>query len=601
MRLALSIALFLLSPGASAWGQVARAIPRGLPPTTSPVVGAFAPRLAPSLGLSLPTLLPSFAPVLPAASLPSPSPSPVAALPAATVSLTGERVAARERSEAGVSARVGELMESAAPHIESAADAGSSAAEGREAGVALEAVLTGGRTVFSAAAPVAVNAATPSGFRPLHDDGTAGLEPAPAGQTREVPAPARRAFSLYTAGVSTVKVGIETLNLVVPILLLTQYGTATMLGALFVAAQVAGLAAGAALSPLIDRLGPAKTLAAAAALQAAVVGVIPVTVWLGVPLALPVLFGVFALNGALTGVFDIARRSAPPAILGNDEGVLRRYNARLYIARELAAMGAVAGAGWLLHSVGALATLGVHPAAYAAAAAFFFLLARTSRVIARESAPEKKAPGTSRWAELAAGARIVMADPALRLAALVNIPVIALHNMFHAMLAAVYATSVLGSPAMAAVLIGAWNAGELAAALFLERRGQKTGAAGWVRYAALAGLSGWALWAFPTIWVAAPVAFLLASATLGNEIGLNSFFQAAAPKERTAAVTGFVYSGATGAAMVVMLAMGWVFDAFGALPGFLALAAAMTAVSALYLFAARALARRTAATSTRSS
>lgn len=601
MRLALSFALVLLSPGAPAWGQVARAIPRGLPPTTTPAVGAFAPRLAPSPGLSLPTLLPSFAPILPVATLPPPSPSPVAARPAA-----------RERSEVGVSARLTEMAKAAAPHIESAADAGSSASEGREAGIALEAVLTGRRPVFSAALPVTANAVTPTGFRPLHDDGQAGLEAAPGSPAAEVPAPARRAFTLYTAGVSTVKVGIETLNLVVPILLLTQYGTATMLGALFVAAQVAGLAAGAALSPLIDRLGPAKTLAAAAALQAAVVGVIPLSVGLGVPLALPVLFGVFAINGALTGVFDIARRSAPPAILGNDEGVLRRYNARLYIARELAAMGAVAGAGWLLHSVGALATLGVHPAAYAAAAGFFFLLTRTSRALTQPSPASgrgikgvkgqgdgQKKP--SRWAELAAGARIVMADPALRLAALVNVPVIALHNMFHAMLAAVYATSVLGSPALAAVLIGAWNAGELAAALFLERRGQKTGAAGWVRYAALAGLSGWALWAFPSIWVAAPVAFLLASATLGNEIGLNSFFQAAAPKERTAAVTGFVYSGATGAAMLVMLAMGWVFDAFGALPGFLALAAAMTAVSALYLFAARALARRTAATSTPSS
>lgn len=609
MRLALSLVLVLLSPGAPAWGQVARAIPRALPPTTTPAIGGFVPRLSPSLGLSLPTTLPSFQPSIPFVSIPQTVGVTVSPALRIRSLVTSASPSPSVSPKAVVSAQLAEMAKSAAPHIESAADAGSSAAEGREAGAALEAVLTGRRPVFSAASPVTANFVTPTGFRPLHDDGSAGLEAAPAEPTAEVPAPARRAFTLYTAGVSTVKVGIETLNLVVPILLLTQYGTATMLGALFVAAQVAGLAAGAALSPLIDRLGPAKTLAASATLQAAVVGVIPLTVWLGVPLALPVLFGVFALNGALTGVFDIARRSAPPAILGNDEGVLRRYNARLYIARELAAMGAVFGAGWLLHSVGALATLGVHPAAYAAAAGFFFLLTRTSRALARPSPaggrgskPEGDAQkGTSRWAELAAGARIVMADPALRLAALVNIPVIALHNMFHAMLAAVYATSVLGSPAMAAVLIGAWNAGELAAALFLERRGQKTGAAGWVRYAALAGLSGWALWAFPSIWVAAPVAFLLASATLGNEIGLNSFFQAAAPKERTAAVTGFVYSSATGAAMLVMLAMGWVFDAFGALPGFLALAAAMTATSALYLLAARALARRTAATSTRSS
>ncbi|TBR17103.1 MFS transporter [bacterium] len=582
MRTTLALVLLLSSPGTPAWAQLARVVPRA---SVAPVVPGFAPRLA------APSSAPSFLPSLPTLSvLPLPSPSPLPQM-RERVTATAAQAAAPAKA---VSVAVAQTALAAAPHIEAAADAGGSAAQGHEAGAALEKVLTGEvrRPTFGGLPVAAFNACDthPSGLQKAAEQTEA------AGPAREVPAPARRAFTLYTAGVSTVKAGIETLNLVVPILLLSQYGAASILGGLFVAAQIASLVGGAALAPVIDRIGPAKTLAAAAAAQAAVIAVVPVSVWLGAPVALPVLFGLFALNGALSGVFDVARRSAPPAILGSDEGTLRRFNARLYIARELAAMGAVFGAGWLLHHFGALATVGIHPAAYVVAAGFFLLLARSraaDRVSERATPPEDGAL-PSRWSEFAAGARIVLADPALRLAALVNVPVIALHNTFHAMLAAVYATSVLGSPALAAVLIGAWNAGELAAALFLERRGEKTSAAGWVRYAALAGLSAWALWAFPTIYVAAPVAFFLASATLGNEIGLNSFFQSAAPKDRTAAVTGFVYSSATGAAMLAMLGMGWVFDAFGALPGFLALAALLTAVSGLYILAARALARRAA-------
>lgn len=601
MRLALA-ALIALAPGTPAWGQLARVVPRTAPAVAAPVPG-LAPALAPSAYAPSPSALPSLSPTLPSSRLllPSPQATPSAAarpsLPAAA-----ERAAVREagelaslpplpqgREREAVASALQETASQAGPLLEAASSAETSAGDAHSSGASLEALLTRG---FHRAYAAPVFAPAPNAASPARlEKGAEAPAPAPA----EVPAPAKRAFTLYTAGVSTVKAGIETLNLVVPILLLSQYGAASILGALFVSAQVAGLAAGAGLAPLIDRLGPSKTLAAAAAAQAAVIGVVPLSLWLGAPVSLPVLFGLFALNGALSGVFDIARRSAPPAILGTDEGVLRRYNARLYIAREIAAMGAVFGAGWLLHHVGAMATLGVHPAAYAVAAGLFLLLSRLRRGAPSlgAAAPVAEAPRTeTRWAEFTAGARIVLADPALRLAALVNIPVIALHNMFHAMLAAVYATSVLGSPALAAVLIGAWNAGELAAALFLERRGRKTGAAFWARYAGLVSLAGWALWAFPTVWVAAPVAFLLASATLGNEIGLNSFFQAAAPKERTAAVTGFVYSSATGAAMLVMLGMGWVFDAFGALPGFLALAAALTLTAGLYLLAARAFARK---------
>ena len=618
MRVVCAILILLGIPGPSVWAQVAavRSVPAAAP--VSPVVPQ-APLSSPGLGLSpaampgltAPSLLspalelpkpaassPTLQPAAAALAAPAASPAAAAAL-AAPAASPAAPLSAPAAAVAETSRRMGETVRAAAPHLEAAASQGTGASQSHAAGLELEKVLTGIRTVPEAASFATGEPA--SRGRPAAARLEAAAEQAAqTAQAERVPEPlppgAERRFKFYAAGVSAVKVGIETLNLVVPILLLTQYGTAAILGTLFVSAQVAGLISGAVAGPLLDKVGPAKALGFSAALQAMVIGVVPVSLLLGTPVSLPVIFGLFVANGALSGIFDIARRAALPGILGTDEAVLRKYNAKLYIVREIAAMGSVFGAGWLLHQVGALATLALHPGAYAVAALSFILLSRGFRGAATGPAvPEDgEEPSLSSWADLAAGARLVLKDPALRLAAAVNIPVIAFHNLFHAMLAAVYATSVLGSPAMAAVLIGAWNAGELAAAFYMDKRGSDGASVSWIRYAALTSLAGWALWAFPTIWVAAPMAFILATGTLGNEIGLASFFQATAPKERVGAVTGFVYSAATAVAMGFILAVGAAFDAWGAGVGMLALAGVLTAFSAFYLFAARKLAARLA-------
>lgn len=605
-RLGAALLILLGTPGPSAWAQVAviRSAPAAAP--VVPVISQSPSfRLSPGLGAAAPAL-PS--PITPALRLPTPvaSPSPAAAAAAAAQAASPAAAAAAgtpspAQAVAAASQRLKETVRAAAPHLEAAASQASGASQSHAAGRELERVLTGIRSVPDAAsyaAPEADPNAKRAAGRLEAGKGT----PEALAQEQRVPAPlppgAERRFKFYAAGVSSVKVGIETLNLVVPILLLSQYGTAAVLGALFVSAQVAGMVSGAVAGPLIDKLGAARTLGVTAALQTLAIGVVPVSLLLGTPVSLPVLFGLFVVNGALSGVFDIARRAALPAILGTDESVLRRYNAKLYIVREIGAMAAVFGAGWLLHHVGALSTLTLHPGAYLVAAAAFFLLSRGFRPAAASgdaaAPPPGEEPSLSRWADLVAGARIVLKDPALRLAAAVNIPVIAFHNLFHSMLAAVYATSILGSPAMAAVLIGAWNAGELAAAFYMDKRGSDGASVSWIRYAAVTSLAGWALWAFPSIWVAAPMAFLLATGTLGNEIGLASFFQATAPKERVGAVTGFVYSAATAVAMGFILAVGAAFDAFGAGAGMLLLAGVLTAIAGFYLVAARKLAARVA-------
>ncbi|MBI5597242.1 MAG: MFS transporter [Elusimicrobia bacterium] len=612
-RILAALLIGVCAPGSQAWAQLAVLKTAPISAPVAPILiqpgSSFKPSLssAPSLSaprFASPQLTTPTLPV-PAALGPTASAAAVAAAAAQPVTAAQASPSAEAPNARALSERMRETARSAAPLIEAASAQGGTASEAHGTGSGIEALITGLRRIPESATSAALgpaphrNGIVPgAGAGLLHaaEESLAEQAAVQPAVPQPLPPGAERRFKFYAAGVSGVKVGIETLNLVVPILLLTQYGTAAVLGSLFVSAQVAGLVSGAVAGPILDKIGPARALGFSAALQMLAIGVVPVSLLLGTPVSLPVIFGLFIVNGALSGVFDIARRAALPGILGTDESTLRRYNAKLYIVREIAAMGAVFGAGWLLHNIGALATLTLHPGAYMVAAAAFFLLAKGFRPAAGggAAAPPGEEPSLSRWSDLVAGAKLVLKDPALRLAAAVNIPVIAFHNLFHAMLAAVYATSILGSPALAAVLIGAWNAGELAAAFYMDRRGSDGASVSWIRYAALTSLVGWALWAVPSIWVAAPAAFLLATGTLGNEIGLASFFQATAPKERVGAVTGFVYSAATAVAMAFILAIGAVFDAWGAGVGMLALAGVLTLISGFYLLAAKKLSARMA-------
>ncbi|PIR19636.1 MAG: hypothetical protein COV48_00900, partial [Elusimicrobia bacterium CG11_big_fil_rev_8_21_14_0_20_64_6] len=601
----LSALLVLEAFGPSAWAQVAASVAPASSGASAAVagVGLSSPGGA-SAGPALLLHSPSVLSPLSAAGALAPSvllsPSVSAAVPlaapavAAAAVRTGAVPAVFGRARAvpgtGLTGRVGALLESAAPALEKVLAAASSSSNLKNSGEDLESVLSDELLLRPAAAseghsvPAASHVGSALTPAQSFSEGPA-AEPGVSAPLPVIPERARSGFRLYAAGISVVKVGIEALNLVVPTLLLAQFGAATLVGALFLSSQVAGLVAGWVAGPLVDRFSPAKVLAVTAMLQIAAIGAIPLAFAFGTTLGLPAIFALFTVNGMFGGAFDIARRAALPQILGRDERVLNAHNAKIYITREIAAMAGIFGTGLLLAKLGYLATIGIHPAAYIIAALLFSRLA-----FRRSEAPAASVKNTAAPAEgqkgfvaalkgLTRGARLVWSDPALRRAALLNLPVITLHNIFHQMLAVVYAAKILGSPAAAAILLGAWNLGEFVAALVLRRQvarqpdASKLGAS-WLRYAAAAVLGSWLLWLFPSVYVAAPVIFLMSMAMLGNELGLASYFQSAASKEDVGAVTGFVYSLATTAGMLTLLAMGWIFDGFGGATGFLVLAVA---------------------------
>ncbi len=399
----------------------------------------------------------------------------------------------------------------------------------------------------------------------------------------------RRDFAVFSAGIAAVKVGIESLNLAIPILLLSQAHAAAAIGALYTAAELVGLVSGMAAGPLVDRWGPKKTMALTVLAQAASIAAVPLSLAAWGAAALPAVFALFVLNGAVGEVFDVARKAAVPRIVGRDEGILREHNGRLYVWREIAATAGVYGAGLALKALGAAATIWLHPAFYAAALVAFLRSGSWASVEREPSlAPAKASPGLlaevrSWWKEVRAGARVVLNDPVLRLAALVNAPNNVVHKLFHTLIAVVYAATMLSDAALAAPLLAAWNLGELAGAWFFGRHGKGGRLAGWLRFSAAALSVGWAFWLVPSIWVAAPAAFVLAASMIGIELGVASTLQARIPEKDLGSATAFVSTTGRAAGLGAVLAAGWLFDAFPAGAGFLALAVLFTAASAFYV------------------
>ncbi|MEK7744913.1 MAG: hypothetical protein AAB578_11045, partial [Elusimicrobiota bacterium] len=124
-----------------------------------------------------------------------------------------------------------------------------------------------------------------------------GYDAAPAAQETPAPAPegpssrARKDFAVFSAGIAAVKVGIESLNLAIPILLLSQAHAAAAIGALYTAAELVGLVSGMAAGPLVDRWGPKKTMILTVLAQAGAIAAVPLSLAAWGAAALPAVPG----------------------------------------------------------------------------------------------------------------------------------------------------------------------------------------------------------------------------------------------------------------------------------------------------------------------
>jgi MFS family permease len=494
-----------------------------------------------------------------------------------------------------MAADIGAAVSEAAPLLETARSEDSSPAGLKESGSGLQAILEGAvrrRTSDLGVIPAAPSQeVSPSGLTPSAETaaGPETADKAPVPQPEDgLPPQAKSNFRSYAFGVSAVKTGLDALNLAVPLILLDTFHAAMAVSALYLAAELARLVSGTLGGAVIDHIGAGRALTLTIAVQIAATASLPFILIYGGAWAMPMVFAAFIVNGVGYELFDVARRAALPQIVGRDEGVLRAQNGRLYVWREIAATAGVFGAGWVVKTFGTLNTIWIHPAfCFLAALAVLRLWHLKPQAGPGKPVVRQRITFAAWWADLRDGMRRVFQDPKLRSLVLINIPLTAVHKLFHTVVSVVFAAQVLHDPTFAAIMVGAWNLGELAGSFYLDRRGKDSHFSNWLRLAAAASLSMWTFYLLPVAWAAMAASFLIAAAMIGNELGTASYMQSTVPEEHLGSVTGFVYGLSRSVGMLALLGAGWAFDALTPAGGFLVLALIFTVMAPIYLVAAQ--------------
>ncbi|MBI5239696.1 MAG: MFS transporter [Elusimicrobia bacterium] len=593
----LAALLALLAPGPQAWAAAVKtgvaasgqSLPAGrivaLPDAVSGGISALSSGISLDLGGRAPAAVPQIKDSGIGAALPS---APALTLPAFQVV---------PAAQVQTQAKIGGLAEQSAPVLDAVAAPKASSADLHRGGAELQRILGSSLRRHAAPADVELGPAeegpiqTPASKLSAARDGA---QESPASEPVPELTPEQKGkFRFYSGAVAAVKVGIEGLNLAVPLLLLNTLHAAMAVSTLYLAAEVASIFAGLVGGALVDRIGARRALVLNGFVQAAAIIGVPIAIASGGALALPIVYALFMLNGIASELFDVARRAALPQIVGQNEGLLRKYNGSLYVWREIAATAGVLGAGWLVHHIGAMATIWMHPAFCVAAARAALRLLKQGKSPAAAAAaaaarPQRPSDGLKAWwDDIKRGTKYVASEKKLRTIVLVNIPLNALHKIFHTLVAVIFASQVLHNPAMAAVMLGAWNIGELAGAFYLERRGPQSRLSNWLRLAAAASLAVWGWWLFPSALVGVAVSVFLAAAMIGNELGTSSYMQASVPEKELGAVTGFVYAFARAVGILALMLSGFAWDTLGAMGGFLALAVFFTVAAPIYWLASR--------------
>ncbi|MDD5630285.1 MAG: MFS transporter [Elusimicrobia bacterium] len=599
----LAALLALLAPGPQAWAAVAtagvaasgQALPAAtvaaVPAAVTSSLGALSATFSFDLSGRSADAAPRVQAAAPQSVLTLSVPAAVLGAPAVQTSLSVS-ASADPAAPARTQEKVGGLAEQTAPVLEAVGDVKASPADLRRGGAELQRLLESGLRRHAA----------PADLEPSQASESPAAAPrvqlaAARGQTQEsqaaepVPELAphqKRQFRLYGFGVSTVKTGLDALNLAVPLILMDTFHAAMAVSALYLASELSRLVSGALLGSVIDRIGAGRALALTVALQIAATVSLPFILMHGGALAIPMVFGAFIINGIGYELFDVARRAALPLIVGKDEGVLRAQNGRLYVWREMAATAGVFGAGWVVKAFGALNTIWVHPIfCFAAALAMLRLWNVRPQEDAGQAAGRARISWRAWLADLRTGMRHVFRDPKLRALVLINIPLTAVHKLFHTVVSVVFAASVLHNPTFAAIMVGAWNVGELAGSFYLDRWGKNSHFSSWLRLAAAASLSMWIFYLLPVAWAAVAASFLIAAAMIGNELGTASYMQSKVPAQNLGAVTGFVYGLSRAVGMLALAGAGWAFDVLSPQGGFMVLAIIFTIMAPIYLLAAK--------------
>ncbi|MFA6093507.1 MAG: hypothetical protein WCU88_10650 [Elusimicrobiota bacterium] len=411
------------------------------------------------------------------------------------------------------------------------------------------------------------------------------------GETRR--AAARTAnLKNYTLGASAINASRQGLELASHLMLHDILHAATPISLFQSLVKSAGLLTGTFGGALIDVLGAGRAMALTALIQTAAIAWMPMVLTYAGHAVIPALAALFALHEAASTLFEVAQRSALPEIVGKNEGVLRTQNGRLHVFLELAETFGFLFVGAAVQALGVVPAVWLLPLLGVSGSLLLMRLWNlrpkdgSSVVLSSERLTWKTALRS--WkSDLLRGLSFARADKDVHSLTLAAVPLQTMEMVFHGLIAVLYADELLGSAALASVLLAAWALGELAGAAYLERRGDKSLFSNWLLLAAGSSLA-FSIYVFlPHLWAALPLTFFLALTTRVSQLGIDSLLQSRVPEGELGAVTGFVHGASNTAALIALLAASLAIDALGIPQGLLIICEAFVALSLLYLGAAR--------------
>ncbi len=434
----------------------------------------------------------------------------------------------------------------------------------------------------------------------------------------------RGAVRLILAGTGAYKVGMEAVEIALPLLVLEAYKSVAWVGALLTVSGLSQALSSASIGSTLERRAPQRVMSLGLAAQGAAIAGLSACLYAGAfhpAFVLPL----YAAACAAQGVVETARRVLPRTVLGAG-GDLESLNSKTHIVYEGAGIAGALLTGAIIAAYGLKAAIVVHPFAYALAAVLISRISTSPSSAEIPNVPSPDGRGQGEGSPFQAGpsslraalsswlrtqreaAAKLWSEPLLRWTFVAILIPQVIHRVLENMLFPIYAQRVLHAPARHAWLLGSSNFGELlgaGAVLAMGRLASRyRGPLGdFVRARAARdlrrpfswlgalGLASLGLWMFalnpPWGWLL-PFVSLQSLVWTASDVKLNSFLQSR--EDVTPRELGFLFASYVSVITVLSVGLGLTFDALGPRGGILAILAAITLATSGLAFKARSLA-----------
>jgi MFS family permease len=435
-----------------------------------------------------------------------------------------------------------------------------------------------------------------------------------------------KAAAAFIGALLVMQVGVEALGASMPTLVQKAFGDFTVVAQLGIFSSVASIT-GRQIGPiLVKKYGLKKVYLTAEILRLISISALCALLATGT-MTLPLMMGMYCINGMLGGVALTAESSIPPALIGNDQKKLERFwTVEQTLLETIGVTGPIV-TGMVVASMGFLPALIAYPISFAIAIAIMLKTLRIPQKVeamriadlAKAQAEGKTSIGNAFkefFRKVGHGAKLVWKNPALKYPFLGYTAYMALNPFLYSMLAPAYALRLVGSPehatSVSGWLTGLYSLGGLLGGLVMmweskklekskptaeqEEQQLRKSMLTWMKWGTL-GLLAIGTLAFPspmflgTLTLPALALIPFGIAQVITTIKLKSYFQAKAPQGEMADAMGFFGAASLAVSTSGLLVLKYVFKHAAGFTPFWYIALAMIPLAGVYVFLTRKMAK----------